>query len=162
MILSNYSNKISSVNFTSQQNRSDNDDKKQSAKKVVEGGGAVAAATAITKRPAMDMFAAAGKASGTIKKGADTINLANNAIKQTSSLWSKCAKACSSAKNFIIRWGETVKASKYIAPLLKSRMFKCCAGFMGYGFGAITLINGLADIVQNISTSLTSMAKIKN
>ena len=145
MILSNYSNKISSVNFTSQQNRSDNDDKKQSAKKVVEGGGAVAAATAITKRPAMDMFAAAGKASGTIKKGADTINLANNAIKQTSSLW-----------------GETVKASKYIAPLLKSRMFKCCAGFMGYGFGAITLINGLADIVQNISTSLTSMAKIKN
>ncbi len=123
---------------------------KEAAKKTIEGGGAVAATAKLTssKKAGVDFFTKAGEATGGLKKSAEALKTATETAKKSSSLWSKCSQAVKSTKASIIEWGASVKAHRLIKPLLASRAFKYFAGFLGYGFGVVTLITGAGDIVD--------------
>lgn len=125
-------------------------EQKDAEKKVVAGGGAVAATTTAARvkatKSGVDMFAATGRASNSLNTVTNTARAANKVSKQTKSLWTKVGENAKWAKNAILNWGKNFKNIKFIKPLVESRVFRGCAGFLGYGFGAVTLISGLSDI----------------
>ncbi len=147
---------------TSSTRKMTDEEKKEAAKKAVEGGGAVAATSAFSgKKAGMDLFTKAEKASAELKKGSETIKVVGETATKTKSLWGRCSQAVRNTKNSIIEWGASVKTWKIFKPLLQSRAFRFCAGALGYGFGLVTLITGLGDIVSVTSDTL-SKNLIKN
>ena len=127
------------------------EEKKEAAKKAVEGGGAVAAtssALSAGRKSGVDMFTKANRVSHELNRGSESLRAANVTLKKTTGLWNKCKNAYSSAKNSIIEWGKTAKTWKFVKPLLESRAFRFAAGFLGYGFGIVTLITGLGDVAN--------------
>lgn len=127
-------------------------EQKDTEKKVVTGGGAVAATTAAANSKAVksgvDIFSSSKKAAAGMKNITNTAKAAKNVTKQTSSLWTKVCENAKWAKDSIIKWGAKFQNSRFIRPLVQNRVFKYCAGALGYGFGVITLISGLSDIGQ--------------
>lgn len=138
--------------------------KKEAAKKTIEGGGAVAATAKITssKKAGVDFFTKAGEASGGLRRSAETLRTASETAKKSTSLWSKCSRAVKSTKASIIEWGATVKANRLIKPLLASKAFRYFAGFLGYGFGVVTLITGAGDIVDVANDAVNGKFSFKN
>lgn len=118
-----------------------------SEKKVVTGGGAIAAtASAKATKSGFDMFTSAGKVSKGMQTVTDTTRVAGNVAKQSKGLMARVAKSAKWAKNAILNWGKNFENIKWLKPLMNSKLFKFGAGFMGYGFGLVTLISGLSDI----------------
>ena len=138
---------ISAITFTS--NTSD-DKRKKAEKDVVTGGGAVAATTAATRGKAaksgFDMFASSKEVAQGMKNVTNATKEAQAVTKKTMTLWGKVCENAKWAKNAVLNWGAKFKNLKYVKPLVESRVFRGCAGALGYGFGAITMISGLADI----------------
>lgn len=131
--------------------RSDKD-RKEAEKKVVTGGGAVAAtATAARAKAAksgFDMFESASKVSKGMKGVTTATTTASKVAKQSKGLWGKVAENAKWAKNAIMNWGSKFKNLKFVKPLVNSKLFMKFAGFLGYGFGVVTLIAGMSDIVK--------------
>lgn len=127
-------------------------EQKDAEKKVLTGGGAVAATASAANLKAtksgIDMFASTGKISRGMSTVTNTTKTASNVAKQTKSLWAKVGENARWAKDAILNWGTKFKNMKMIKPLVESRVFRGCAGFLGYGFGAVTLISGLSDITK--------------
>lgn len=136
---------------------------KDAEKKVVTGGGAVAATASAAKLKAtksgFDMFASAGNVSRGMSTVTNTAKAARNVAKQSTGLWAKVCKNASWAKDAILNWGKNVKKMKFIKPLFESKLFRGCAGALGYGFGVITLIAGLADITKVASDAAENFDK---
>lgn len=156
-------NALNTISFTgngtktSSNEKMTKEEKKEAAKKAVEGGGAVAATTAAVSKGSkngVDMFTKASKASQGLQKSSETLQAASNTLQKTSGLWNKCKNAYKSAKNSIIEWGKTAKTWKFIKPLLESRAFRYVAGFLGYGFGIVTLITGLGDVAKTATDAV--------
>lgn len=124
-------------------------EQKDAEKKVVAGGGAIAAATSVARTRAVkssfDMFGSAKKITSGITS---TTRMATQVTKKSTGLWAKIVKNAKWAKNAILKWGDQFKNTKWIKPVINSPLFKKCAGFLGYGFGAVTLISGLTDIAN--------------
>ncbi len=137
------------ISFTASTARR-SDKEKETEKKVVTGGGAVAATTAAARAKAaksgFDMFDSASKVSRGMQGVTNSAKVANNVAKQTKGLWSKVAENAKWAKNAVLNWGSGLKNAKFIKPLVNSKLFQYGAGFLGYGFGFVTLISGLSDI----------------
>ena len=133
-------------------------DRRDAEKKVVTGGGAVAAtATAARAKAAksgFDMFESASKVSKGMKGVTTTAKVTNTVTKQSKGLWSKVAGNAKWAKNAIMNWGSKFKNMKFIKPLVNSKLFMKFAGFLGYGFGVVTLIAGMSDIVKVTSDAV--------
>lgn len=149
---------------TRAENRTQEEKKKEAAKKAVEGGGAVAATAKLTsnKKAGVDFFTKASEASGGMKKSVEALKTASETAKKSTSLWSKCANAVKSTKASIIEWGSTVKANRLVKPLLASKAFRYFAGFLGYGFGVVTLITGAGDIVDVANDAVNGKFSLKN
>lgn len=124
-------------------------EQKEAEKKVVAGGGAIAAATSVARTKAVkssfDMFGSAKKITSGITS---TTRMASRVTKQSTGLWAKIVKNAKWAKDAILKWGDQFKNIKWVKPIVNSPVFKKCAGFLGYGFGAVTLISGLTDIAN--------------
>ncbi len=140
------------IAYTSNPQTSKEQDKKEAEKKVVTGGGAVAAATATARAKAaksgFDMFNSTKKVSQGMKGVTETTKTAANVAKQTKGLWAKVCENAKWAKDAVLNWGSRFKNMKLIKPIVKSPLFKGVAGFLGYGFGIVTLISGLSDITK--------------
>lgn len=138
-------------------------EQKDAEKKVVTGGGAVAATASVTNLKAtksgVDMFASTGKISRGMSTVTNTTKTASNVAKQTKSLWAKVGENARWAKDAILNWGTKFRNMKMIKPLVESRAFRGCAGFLGYGFGAVTLISGLSDITKVASDAVEKFDK---
>lgn len=138
-------------------------ERKEAEKKVVTGGGAVAATASVTNLKAtksgVDMFASTGKISRGMSTVTNTTKTASNVAKQTKSLWAKVGENARWAKDAILNWGTKFRNMKMIKPLVESRAFRGCAGFLGYGFGAVTLISGLSDITKVASDAVEKFDK---
>ena len=76
----------------------------------------------------------------------DTTRVAGNVAKQSKGLMAYVAKSANWLKNAILDFRGTLGKIKFLRPFVNSKLFTYCAGALGYGFGAITLIAGLADI----------------
>jgi len=140
------------------------DDTKNAEKKVVTGGGAVAAAAGATRvkaaRSGFDMFASSKKVSQGMSQITNSTRAINNTIKRSTSLWAKVCENARWAKKSIIEWGQNVKSSRFIKPLLESPIFRKCAGALGYGFGLVTLISGISDIAKvTVDTAQNNLSK---
>lgn len=139
---------ISAITFTS--NMATDDKRKKAEKDIVTGGGAVAATTAATSskaaRSGFNMFASSKQVTQGMKNITDATKEAQAVTKKSMSLWKKVCENAKWAKGAILNWGSKFKSLKYVKPLVESRVFRGCAGVLGYGFGAITMISGLADI----------------
>ena len=127
-------------------------DRRDTEKKVVTGGGAIAATASATRvkaaRSGFDMFASSAKVSQGMKTVTGTARTVKNTVSRTTSLWSKVCGNAKWAKKSVLEWGNKFKGSKFIKPLVENRLFRGCAGFLGYGFGLVTLISGCSDIVK--------------
>lgn len=123
---------------------------KDTEKKVVAGGGAIAATASVANvkatKSGIDMFASTGKISRGMNTITETTRTARNVAKQSKGLWAKVGENAKWAKNAILNWGKTVRNSKFLKPFVNNKLFRGTAGFLGYGFGAVTLISGLSDI----------------
>ena len=132
---------------------------KDTEKKVVTGGGAVAATTAAARakgaKSGFDMFGSASKVSRGITSSAKT---ASNVAKETKGLWGKVAENARWAKKAIMNWGKALQNSKLLKPLVNSKLFRFGAGALGYGFGFVTLISGLADITKVTTEAIEKQA----
>ena len=139
------------IAFTS----SDKDERRDAEKKVVTGGGAVAAATTATRAKAaksgFDMFASSKEVAKGMKSVTGAAKTVNNTVKQSKGLWAKVCENARWAKDAIIGWGSKFKNMKMIKPLVESKLFRGCAGVLGYGFGLVTLISGCSDIAKVVS-----------
>ena len=137
---------FNTVTFTGEEKRHD------AEKKVVTGGGAIAATAAATRtkaaRSGFDMFSSAKKVSQGMQTVTDTAKSLKNTVRQTTTLWGKVCKNAEWAKISIIESGNRFKSSRFIKPLVESKVFRGFAGALGYGFGLVTLISGCSDIVK--------------
>lgn len=138
------------ITFTSQPANNNKSDNKDAEKKVVTGGGAVAATTAAARSKAMksgvDLFSTSEKAAKGIKGVTETTKTVTSVAKQSKGLWSKIVGNAKWAKTKILNWGAKFKNTRFIKPIVNSKIFKAGAGALGYGFGFVTLISGLSDI----------------
>lgn len=141
-------NKAQQIAFTS----SEQDKKRDAEKKVVTGGGAVAATATATRaraaRSGFDMFASSKEVAKGMKTVTGTAKTVNQTLKQTTSLWGKVCENAKWAKNAVLSWGSKFKNMKHIRPLVENPVFRGAAGFLGYGFGLVTLISGCSDIAK--------------
>ncbi len=139
---------VQQISFTS----SEQDKKRDAEKKVVTGGGAVAATATATRAKAaksgFDMFASSKEVARGMKNVTGTAKTVNQTVKQTTSLWGKVCENARWAKDAILNWGSKFKNMKMIKPLIESKLFRGCAGALGYGFGLVTLISGCSDIAK--------------
>ena len=55
-----------------------------------------------------------------------------------------------------------VKGMKVLKPLVNSKLYKFGAGFLGYGFGFVTLISGLSDISKVATDAIDENILHKN
>ena len=144
-------NTVNVISFCGQEaaSRSDN---KDGAKKVVTGGGAVAAVAAASNtratRSGFDMFKSAGRVSKGMHTFTESAKVANQTAKEAASLWSRAKNSAVWARNSILRWGNSIQNTRFIKPLVNSPAFRGAAGFLGYGFGLVTLISGCSDIAK--------------
>lgn len=115
---------------------------KDAEKKVITGGGALAAANVKATKGGVDLFATT-KGLSAVNKGVAT---ANTVTKKATTLWGTVCSKAKWAKDAIINWSSKFKNMKYIKPLVENRVFRACAGVLGFVFGLITLITGLSDI----------------
>lgn len=156
----NMSVSLNTITFTGNERTPE---RKEAEKKVVTGGGAVAATASVTNLKAtksgVDMFASTGKISRGMSTVTNTTKTASNVAKQTKSLWAKVGENARWAKDAILNWGTKFRNMKMIKPLVESRAFRGCAGFLGYGFGAVTLISGLSDITKVASDAVEKFDK---
>lgn len=140
-------------------------EEKKKEKEVVTGGGAVAATTAAARAKAtksgFDMFSSTSKVSQGMHGVTNTAKTASNVAKQTKSLWGKVAENAKWAKNAVINWGSKLKNTRMLKPLINSKLFQFGAGFLGYGFGFVTLISGLSDI-SKVTTDVIEKQTHKN
>ena len=121
------------VSYKSRNNNHD------SEKKVVAGGGAIAAS-----KSGLDMFSSTKKVTNTTKAvGEDSKGLMAYVLKSANLL-----------KNAILDFRETLGKIKFLRPFVNSKLFTYCARALGYGFGAVTLIAGLADIGKATTETL--------
>lgn len=138
----------SKIAFTSNQpipHRKDKD----SEKKVVTGGGAVAATTAAARaRGAKSGFSMFNSATNVSRGITTSAQIASNTAKRTQGLWAKVVENARWAKKAVLNWGATLQKSKFLKPLVNSKLFRFGAGTLGYGFGAVTMISGLSDITK--------------
>ena len=151
--------KISAVTFTA------NEDKRKDAeKKAVTGGGAIAATTAATRgkaaRSDFDMFASSKKLANGMQTVTQTAKNAKTVAKKSMTLWGKVCENAKWAKKAVMNWGTKFKSLKYIRPLVESKIFRGCAGVLGYGFGIVTLISGISNIAK-IATNATNGQLLK-
>lgn len=144
MMSINFNNAIS---FTAKQ-----DDRRDAEKKVVTGGGAIAATATATRakaaRSGFDMFRSSKEVSQGMRTATNAAKTVTNTIKKSTTLWGKVCENAKWAKEAIIKWGTKFKNTKFIKPLIESKVFRGCAGFLGYGFGLVTLISGCSDIAR--------------
>ena len=154
--------KVQQISFTS----SDKDNKRDAEKKVVTGGGAVAATATATRAKAaksgFDMFASSKEVANGMKNVTSTAKTVNQTVKQTTSLWGKVCENAKWAKNAVLNWGSKFKNMKYIRPLVENPVFRGAAGFLGYGFGVVTLISGCFDIAKVASDAAQGHLLDKN
>lgn len=151
------------LGVSSRESSDDSDKRKEAAKDAVKGGGAVAATSAaLSNGKKVDMFRKAGKASKDLEKGSIALKNVGQATKKATGLFAKCKKAYSTTKSSIVEWGRTVKASRFVKPLLESRAFRWGAGLAGYGFGFVTLVTGLGDIAKFTLDSINKYQKFDN
>lgn len=133
-------------------------EQKDAEKKVVTGGGALAATTGAANLKAtksgIDMFASTGRISSGMSTVTHTTRTAGNIAKKTKGLWAKVAENARWAKDAVLNWGTKFRNMKLVKPLVESRVFRGCAGALGYGFGAVTLISGLSDITKVASDAV--------
>jgi hypothetical protein len=126
--------------------------RKDAEKKVVTGGGAVAATAAASNTKAaksgFDMFNSSKKLTQGMQTVTTSARAANETVKKTTTLWSKVCENARWAKKSVLKWGDNLKNMRYIKPLIESAAFRGVAGFLGYGFGLITLISGCSDIAK--------------
>lgn len=143
---------VNTISFTSQQRpRRDKD----AEKKVVTGGGAIAATTAAANlKGAKSGLNMVQRTTNGLKTVTGTTKTATTAMKKTKGLWAKVAENAKWAKDAILNFGSKFKNIKWVKPIVNSPIFKKCAGFLGYGFGAVTLISGMSDIVKVTTDSL--------
>lgn len=138
-------------------------EQKDAEKKVVTGGGAIAATASTARLKAtksgFDMFSSAGNVSKGMSTVTNTAKAAQNVAKQSTGLWAKVCKNARWAKNAILNWGTKFKDMRFVKPIIKSPVFRGIAGALGYGFGAITLIAGLADITKVASDAVEKFDK---
>lgn len=133
-------------------------EQKDAEKKVVTGGGALVATTSAARLKAtksgFDMFSSAEKVSKGMSTVTNTAKAAKTVAKETTGLWAKVCKNAKWAKDAILNWGENVQKMKFVKPLVQNKIFRGCAGALGYGFGAVTLIAGLSDITKVASDTI--------
>lgn len=135
-------------------------ERKDAEKKVVAGGGAIAATTAAANTKAaksgFDMFTSAGKVSKGMKATTEAAKTATEVTKKTKGLWSKVVGGTKWATDAIMNWGAKFKNIKFIKPIVESSIFRYSAKGLGYGFGAVTFISGMSDIVKVTSETIES------
>lgn len=138
------------ITFTSIPAHNADNDRKDAEKKVVTGGGAVAATTAAARSKAMksgvDLFSTSEKAAKGIKGVTEATKTATSVAKQSKGLWTKIVDNARWAKTKVLKWGAKFKNTRFIKPIVNSKLFKAGAGALGYGFGFVTLVSGLSDI----------------
>ena len=144
---------VSNIAFTG-----NNDDRRNAEKKVVTGGGAVAATAATVRaraaRSGFDMFASSKAVSQGMSTVTSSAKTFTQAVKKSTGLWAKVCENAKWAKNAILEWGSKFKGSKFIKPFIENKLFRGCAGFLGYGFGLVTLISGASDIIRVTTDTL--------
>lgn len=154
------------ISFTSNPDYHQSQKDKEAEKKVVTGGGAVAATTAAARAKAtksgFDMFNSTARVSQGMHGVTNTAKTASTVAKQSRSLWGKVGENARWAKNAIMDWGKNLKNAKMLKPLLRSKLFQYCAGFLGYGFGFVTLISGLSDISKVTTEAIEQNITHKN
>lgn len=124
------------VSYKSRNNNHD------SEKKVVAGGGAIAAS-----KSGLDMFSST-------KKVTNTTKAVGEVAKKSKGLMAYVVKSANWLKNAILDFRETLGKIKFLRPFVNSKLFTYCARALGYGFGAVTLIAGLADIGKATTETL--------
>lgn len=127
-------------------------EQKDAEKKVVAGGGAVAATVStVNKAKKARALATVGdidKFSRGMTTATKASEAAVNAVKDTTTLWSKICNSAKWAKDAVMKWGDKFTNSRFIKPIIKSPVYKGFAGAIGLGIGLVTLIAGVAEIAK--------------
>ena len=135
-------------------------EQKDAEKKVVTGGGALAAtASAARMKGAKSMLDSAKKVSEGLQGVTHATQTINNVAVKSRGLWAKVGENVKWARDYVINFGSKIANIKILKPIVESKAFRGCAGFLGYGFGAVTLISGGADIFRVATDSVQNNLK---
>lgn len=148
---------ISPVNnviyFRAKTTEEDKDKKKVNAKDAaVATGAAGATGSAIAGKGTLKSFSEANKKFNTTTKNIKTaMETATETTTKAQSLLGKFAKNCKHYKNSLIEFGQNVKNSNLLKPILTSRAYKGAATVAGgLTAGAVT-VAGVGEIFNTIA-----------
>lgn len=125
--------------------------RKKKAEGAVVGTGAAAAAS---KKAGFNIFKSSKKIGMLTNEATDTMVWANKPIRQTRSLFGRFGTNAKGFTSKILNWTENLKKSRFIKPLLESRLFLGAATFLGTGLAVLTLITGCVNICRATSVGM--------
>lgn len=132
----------------------DNDDKKRVTTSDVSTATGTAAAATATRGGAWKTLKQFGfdteKLKNVSAETKEAIQFAENTTKEAKGLWAGLAKNSKRFTNAIIEWGQTVKANRFIKPILESGVYKKTAGVIGGATAVFVFISGVGHMTKKV------------
>ena len=142
-------------NQISYQRRENDDDKRRvTPAEVSTATGTAAAASTATRGGAWKTLKQFGfdtdKLTNVSAETRDTIKFAQKTTEEAKGLWAGIAKNSKRFTNAIIEWGQTVKANKFIKPILESGVYKKTAGVIGGATAIFVFVTGVGHMAKKV------------
>ena len=139
----------SNLYFGNTMNSSDNNDK---AKKAATVAGAGAAGVAAAKTP-FSQFSQLSRMNKQVNAAAKDIKAAQEMVtagKASGSVISSFGKNLTKYKNSILQFGQKFTNSKFIKPIIESKLYHGAAGFTGGILAGCVTLAGIGDITNTV------------
>ena len=86
----------------------------------------------------------------------DTIQFAKRTGAEAKGLWAGLSKNARRFTDAIVEWGHTVKANRFIKPLLESGVFKKAAGAIGGITAFFVFVTGVCNMSKKVANGVQS------
>jgi len=150
--------KTAAINYNNQisyQRRENDDDKRRvTTAEVSTATGTAAAASTASRGGAWKTLKQFGfdtdKLRNISAETRDTLKFAQTTTEEAKGLWAGIAKNSKRFTNAIIEWGQTVKANRFIKPILESGVYKKTAGLLGGMTAIFVFITGVGHMTKKV------------
>ncbi len=86
----------------------------------------------------------------------DTIQFAKRTGAEAKGLWAGLSKNAKRFTDAIVEWGQTVKANRFVKPLLESGVFKKAAGAIGGITAFFVFVTGVCNMSKKVANGVQS------
>ena len=143
-------------NIAYQGHGKDDDKNRVTTADVATVTGTSAATATASRTGAWKTFKQFEKIKGISAETRDTIHFAKRTGAEAKGLWAGLSKNARRFTDAIVEWGHTVKANRFIKPLLESGVFKKAAGAIGGITAFFVFVTGVCNMSKKVANGVQS------